>query len=86
MQKHIDESQDMDTFASVWEKISSKTSVMVVRGEDSDILVKETVDRMRSSGPGVDVYFEVPRVGHAPMLLEEEQTTPIREFLCAARS
>jgi esterase len=56
--------------------------VLVIRGAESDVLSRATVDRMRVVLPNVRVV-EVPGVGHAPSLTEPEALNAIREFLSA---
>lgn len=70
----------MDLFEPVWNKIPKETQVMVIRGETSDILLPETIEQMKTSGPGVHKAITIPSVGHAPMLMSAEQTQHVREF------
>ncbi|MEO8103711.1 MAG: alpha/beta hydrolase [Betaproteobacteria bacterium] len=72
--------QDVDLTA-VWDSI--KCPVLVTRGEESDLLLKDTFDRMcRKAGVrGV----EFPNVGHAPMFQEAAQIKVVREFLLAVK-
>lgn len=56
---------------------------LVIRGEQSDLLTRETVAQMRERGPRAQVA-EIPGVGHAPTLLHDDQITLVREFLLAA--
>ncbi len=53
---------------------------LVVRGELSDLLTRETVAEMAQRGPRAGVV-EIPAVGHAPMFLDEAQVAVVREFL-----
>jgi pimeloyl-ACP methyl ester carboxylesterase len=53
---------------------------LVLRGELSDLLSRETTEIMRSRGPKARV-FEVKGVGHAPTLMHDDQIAVIREFL-----
>ena len=53
---------------------------LVLRGELSDLLSRETTENMRSRGPKARV-FEVKGVGHAPTLMHDDQIAVIREFL-----
>ena len=55
--------------------------VLVIRGADSDILARETAERMRSVLPQLTTVVEVPGVGHAPSLLEPEALNAIKRFL-----
>jgi esterase len=55
--------------------------VLVIRGADSDILARATIERMRAVLPELTTVVEVPGVGHAPSLLEPEALTAIKQFL-----
>ena len=70
--------QDVD-LSSVWDKVTCP--VLITRGAESDLLLKETFDSMcrKSAVRGV----EFPHVGHAPMFQEAGQIKVVREFLLA---
>jgi pimeloyl-ACP methyl ester carboxylesterase len=70
------EANDVD-LSLVWRKIACP--VLLLRGAESDLLLRETFDRMcrKSRVRGV----EFPNVGHAPMLQSAEQIAVVREFL-----
>ena len=53
---------------------------LVLRGEQSDVLSRETCAEMRERGPKAKVV-EIRGVGHAPTLLYADQTAIVREFL-----
>lgn len=53
---------------------------LVVRGAQSDILLAETASEMTIRGPKATLV-EVPKVGHAPMFLEEGQVRIAQDFL-----
>jgi pimeloyl-ACP methyl ester carboxylesterase len=53
---------------------------LVVRGELSDLLSRETAAEMTRRGPRAQVV-EIPGVGHAPMFMQDEQIALVREFL-----
>jgi pimeloyl-ACP methyl ester carboxylesterase len=53
---------------------------MLIRGELSDIIENEQSDAMRRAASKLH-YVEVPRVGHAPMLMEKEARAGIARFL-----
>ena len=55
---------------------------LVIRGERSDLLTRETVAQMRIRGPKASAA-EIAGVGHAPTLMREDQIAPVREFLLA---
>jgi pimeloyl-ACP methyl ester carboxylesterase len=53
---------------------------LVIRGAQSDLLAKKTVEEMARRGPKAKVV-EIPGVGHAPTLLNADQIQVIRDFL-----
>jgi pimeloyl-ACP methyl ester carboxylesterase len=53
---------------------------LVLRGERSDLLSRETASKMTERGPRAKVV-EIAGVGHAPTLLHEDQIAIVREFL-----
>ena len=53
---------------------------LVLRGEQSDLLSKETSRQMAERGPRAKV-IELPVVGHAPTILHDDQIRAVREFL-----
>ncbi|GGY96390.1 hydrolase [Pseudoduganella plicata] len=53
---------------------------LVVRGELSDLLSRETAAEMTRRGPRAQLV-EIPGVGHAPMLMQHDQIALVREFL-----
>lgn len=53
--------------------------VLVIRGEQSDLLLAETLAEMRQR-PHTEAYV-VPRTGHAPMLMNDAQVGAVRRFL-----
>ena len=57
-----------------------KCPTLVVRGEQSDLLTKETWQQMGEFGPKAQLV-ELPNVGHAPMFLSQEQIVVARDFL-----
>jgi pimeloyl-ACP methyl ester carboxylesterase len=65
------------TLSEQWEKIACP--VLVVRGEESDILTREVARRMHESGPRAEIV-EVPGAGHAPTLAEPEAVEAISRF------
>lgn len=61
--------------------------VLCLRGVDSDLVLRETLDEMRGRGPGVKgrlQIIEVPGCGHAPALNVPEHLAPIKAFIRAA--
>ena len=69
--------QSGDLWAT-WDAIKCET--LVLRGAQSDLLSSATAAEMRSRGPKPQLV-EVPCVGHAPMLLSDEQIAPVEAFL-----
>ena len=61
----------------------SKIPVMVIRGENSDILSAETVEKMIVHHPGL-VTHTVPDQGHAPLLRDQPTIEAIAHFLIEA--
>jgi len=57
---------------------------LVLRGEHSDMLARDTVERMASRGPRARAV-EFPGVGHAPTLIHADQIAVVRNFLVGAR-
>lgn len=61
-----------------YEQISAPT--LVLRGTDSDILNTQTAQAMTQRGPKARVV-ELPGVGHAPTLVQDDQVRIVRDFL-----
>ena len=61
-----------------WERITCP--VFLLWGLKSKLLVEDTVERMRATGPKAEV-FEVPYAGHCPRLENDEQIGAVRSFL-----
>lgn len=53
--------------------------VLVVRGEQSDLLLHETLEEMLQR-PRTEAHI-VPRTGHCPMLMDDSQVVAVRRFL-----
>jgi pimeloyl-ACP methyl ester carboxylesterase len=68
---------------NVWDKVACP--VMILRGEDSDLLHASTVREMQKRGiagkNGLVRAVEVREVGHAPPLMSDAQISLIEEFL-----
>lgn len=57
---------------------------LVLRGEQSDLLTRETVAQMAVRGPRARAV-EIPGVGHAPTLIHADQIAIVRDFLLGAQ-
>ena len=64
----------------VWDAVRCPT--LVLRGEESDLLLESTARRMQQRGSQVEVV-RFPGIGHAPWLMSEEQIGAVRKFLLA---
>ncbi len=62
----------------VWDAIRCPT--LVLRGAQSDLLLRTTADRMTVTGPKATVV-ELPGIGHAPWLADATQIALVRDFL-----
>lgn len=73
------------TEISLWPMYDAiRCPTMVLRGAESDILLRETAVEMTLRGPKATLV-EVPDVGHAPMFLDEPQVRAVQDFLLAER-
>ena len=62
----------------VWEAI--QCPVLILRGEKSDLLTRETAEEMLRRGPDAELV-EIPAVGHAPTLMEKSQIELVLKWL-----
>jgi len=62
----------------LWDAIRCPT--LVLRGALSDLLTRDTCDKMAARGPKAKVV-EIPGVGHAPTLMRDDQIKIVRDFL-----
>jgi len=69
--------EDVDLWA-LWDRVSQ--DVLVLRGADSDLLLAETAAEMATRGPRAGVV-EIPGCGHAPGLMDPQQTALVRDWL-----
>ena len=67
-------------FFPVWQGIRLPT--LIVRGMLSDVLLPETAGRMRALNPQAQLV-ELPGIGHAPALADNDQITLVKEWLLA---
>ncbi len=67
--------------AILWAAYESiRTPILLVRGQESDLLSSATAQEMLVRNPNAALY-EVPGVGHAPSLMQDEQVQRIADFL-----
>ena len=62
-----------------FEALAAAAPVLVIRGEHSDLLSRETVAAMRARKPALG-SIEIPGQGHAPFLVEAATIDPILAF------
>lgn len=63
---------------NVWSKVTCP--VLVLRGAESEVLPKKTLEEMRERKPEVEVV-EFEGVGHAPALMSPDQIAVVKRFL-----
>ena len=64
----------------LWDAVRCPT--LVVRGAQSDLLTRETCEKMAGRGPKAKVV-ELAGIGHAPTLMHADQIKIVRDFLLA---
>lgn len=74
------ELNDID-LSAYWDAVRCPT--LLLRGADSDIVLRATAEAMTQRGPKATLV-EFQAVGHAPMLMSDEQVTAVRDFLLQA--
>ena len=65
----------------VWDALSCPT--LVLRGEQSDLLLRATAEEMTLRGPKARLV-EFDGIGHAPMLMSDDQIAVVRDFQAGA--
>lgn len=73
--------QDVDLWP-LYDRIACP--VLVLRGERSDLLTRETAAEMTRRGPRAELV-ELPGCGHAPALMADEQIAVVRDWLLRGR-
>ncbi len=63
----------------IWDAVACPT--LVLRGAESDLLLAETAQEMLQRGPAKSHLAEFPGVGHAPMLMADDQIGAVAGFL-----
>jgi pimeloyl-ACP methyl ester carboxylesterase len=74
------ELNDID-LSAYWDAVRCPT--LLLRGADSDILLRATAEAMTQRGSKATLV-EFQAIGHAPMLMSDEQVTAVRDFLLQA--
>lgn len=62
----------------LWDRIACP--VLLIRGEESDLLPREVALEMTTRGPKAQL-MEIADTGHAPALMDEAQTEAVRRWL-----
>ena len=71
------EIKDIDLWTQ-WDKLANPT--LVLRGIESDILTAGTAVQMQVRGAKAKIV-ELPGIGHAPMLMDDNQIRIVRDFI-----
>lgn len=71
------EIMDIDLWAQ-WDSLTAPT--LVLRGTESDVLMADTAAQMQVRGAKARI-IELPGVGHAPMLMDDNQIKIVRDFV-----
>jgi pimeloyl-ACP methyl ester carboxylesterase len=71
--------QDQAALWAAFDAIACPT--LLIRGELSDLLSRETAEEMTRRGPKPQLA-EIAGVGHAPTLMHAQQIAIVRDFLC----
>jgi pimeloyl-ACP methyl ester carboxylesterase len=71
--------QNIDLW-NYWDTITCPT--LALRGAQSDLLLKETAEEMQTRGPRARLA-ELSGIGHAPMLMADDQIKLVKDFLLA---
>ena len=71
--------RDVDLW-SVWNEV--RCPVLVIRGEQSDLLLADTARQMTASGPRAELAV-LSGMGHAPTLMSEDQVALVSDWLAA---
>ena len=73
---------DIDLWAQ-WDQLTVPT--LVLRGVESDILSAQTAAQMQLRGAKAQIV-ELPGIGHAPMLMDDNQIKIVRDFILDERN
>lgn len=77
LKKDLDEPKDID-LAGLWKMVHCP--VLIIRGAESDLLRRETAQKMHNERPNVTLV-EIEGAGHAPALMEDSQIDMIANWL-----
>jgi pimeloyl-ACP methyl ester carboxylesterase len=81
--RHVTEQVAAAGEAMLWHSYQAlRCRVLLLRGELSDLLSRQTTEAMLSRRPDVRLH-EFAGVGHAPTLVQADQVAVVREFLLA---
>jgi pimeloyl-ACP methyl ester carboxylesterase len=71
------ELEDLDLW-EVWQKLNCQ--LLLIHGTESDLLLPETITRMQSLKPNLEV-IPIAETGHAPSLMTADQINSIKDWL-----
>lgn len=72
--------EDWDIFEDVWKKIPPMVKILLIRGEKSSVLTRETVDKMIEINSNTSVV-EVEEIGHHSLLTDPEIMDIVAQFI-----
>ncbi len=83
----LEQNQDNAVPPNLWSLFDTiqSTPLLLLRGELSDILTRDCVEKMQQKKPDMQ-FVEVASCGHAPLLTEPESMQAITQFLTTVSS
>ena len=63
-----------------WDALNIPT--LILHGVKSDVLHPDTVEKMQVRGAMAQI-IELPNIGHAPMLMSDDQIILVKDYLLA---
>lgn len=78
--ENVDANTPPPTLWPQFEALAKAAPLLVLRGEHSDLLARETVAGMKQRAPRIQ-SMEIPGQGHAPVMERDEVIRPMIEFV-----